>query len=143
MQPVHRSVPSKLLKLQHELERPPYNLWLGAKAVSLDETRRTVAISLGFRAELGYHPEEDIFHGGVLAALADIAGYASVAIWSTASTPTISLNVDYLAPARGPELIARASVRRLGRSISRSDIEILANEKLVALARGSFSMQER
>jgi uncharacterized protein (TIGR00369 family) len=132
----------RLTDIQRELERPPFNKWLGAIAVSADETIKSIVVSVQHRRELDFGPAGDIFHGGVIAAIADVVGYASVAIWSCGPTPTIALQVEYLAPARGPELIVKAGIRRLGRVISRSDIEFYASGKLVALARASFSMPD-
>jgi len=133
---------TRLMDVQNELERPPFNRWLGAKAVSVDPKSRAIIVSVQHRRELGFSAANDIFHGGVIAAIADIVGYASVAIWSCGSTPTIALHVEYLAPARGPELIVKATIRRLGRRISRSDIEFQTSDKVVALARASFSMPD-
>lgn len=132
-------VPSPLERLRKEMERPPFNSWLSPVAVAADEARREVTMSLAYRPEFSYHPTEAIFHGGVLAALIDIAGYAAIAVWHGRPTPTIGLQVEYLAPARGGTVEARGMLRRLGRSIGRADIELTCGGKLVALGRGTFS----
>lgn len=129
-----------MLRLRGELERPPFNRWLAIEA--LDASADGIAIRLPYRAEFSYHPAEAFFHGGVIASLIDVAGYAAIAILSSAPTPTVSLAIDYLAPATGPELIARARLRRMGRSLSRVDIDIFAGTRMVALGRGIFSTRE-
>jgi acyl-coenzyme A thioesterase PaaI-like protein len=72
----------------------------------------------------------------------DIAGYATVAIWHEAPTPTTALHVEYLRPAVGNELLARGILRRMGRTIARADIEVSAADTLVALGRATYSTFE-
>lgn len=134
-----RSGVSSIVRLQHELERAPFNKWLGAQAQDVDEDRRIMTICVPYRPEFSYHPQLPVFHGGVLAAIIDIAGYAAVAIWNSGATPTASLQVEYLAPAAGGEIIASGILRRLGRTLSRADVELSVNGHLVALGRGTFA----
>jgi len=128
-----------LERLGEELRRPPFNRWVQARPVEVDTAKREITIAVPYRPELSYDPGRPIFHGGVIATVADIAGYAVVAVWHGGSTPTISLQIDYLAPAEGAELQARAILRKLGRSVSRADIEVMTGNRLVALGRGMFS----
>jgi uncharacterized protein (TIGR00369 family) len=126
-------------RLREEMDRPPFNRWLAPRIVGVDAEARTVALSLPFRAEFSFHPTEPCFHGGVIAALADAAGHAAVAVFHGKPTPTITLQVDFLATARGDALHARGMLRKLGRSVSRADVELDCACKLVALARVTFS----
>lgn len=130
-------------RLQEELDRPPFNRWLAFAAVGVDEQEKSIEIRLPYRPEFSHHPTEAIFHGGVLAAVADVAGHAAVAVFHGRPTPTITLQIDYLAPAAGTAVHARALLRKLGRSISRADVELRCGDRLVAIARGSFSTQDR
>lgn len=132
---------SPLQRLAEELTRPPFNSWLGATALGIGDDG-SVEIALPFRPELGLHPTEPIYHGGILAALIDIAGYAAVAIRHRGFNPTVSLHVDYLSPAIGQRLVARASLRKAGRTLSRVDVDVTAEGRLVAIGRGTFSMKE-
>jgi uncharacterized protein (TIGR00369 family) len=126
-------------RLREEMDRPPFNRWLAPRIIGVDAEARTVALSLPFRAEFSFHPTEPCFHGGVIAALADAAGHAAVAVFHGKPTPTITLQVDFLATAKGDALHARGMLRKLGRSVSRADVELHCAGKLVALARGTFS----
>lgn len=130
-------------RLQEELDRPPFNRWLAAVPVAVDSEKRTIEIRLPYRPEFSHHPAQNVFHGGVLSALADVAGHAAVAVFHGSPTPTITLQIDYLAPAMGDAVLARGLLRKLGRNLSRADVELRCGEKLVAIARGSFSTQER
>jgi uncharacterized protein (TIGR00369 family) len=70
----------------------------------------------------------DVVHGGAIASLIDTAGMA--AAWSDDAEPeqlagaTVSLHADYLAAARGKDLLATATVARRGRSLSFVDVRV-------------------
>jgi uncharacterized protein (TIGR00369 family) len=64
-------------------------------------------------------------HGGAIAALADFA--ACAAVWTmpvTRRSATISMTVNYTAPAVQTDLVARAQVRRHGRRVASIAVEI-------------------
>jgi len=129
----------RLAMLRQQIDGPPFHHWLKPVAMEVDEESQSVVVTLGFRPELGHTDGAPIFHGGVIAALADITGHATVAVWRGTVTPTITLTVDYLASATGDTLVARGSLRKIGRSLGRADIELRAGDRIVALARGTFS----
>jgi uncharacterized protein (TIGR00369 family) len=129
-----------MTRLKVELHRPPMNRWIGVEAVVVSSADNSLTVRLPFRPELGYAEGRNIFHGGAIAALSDIAGYAVVAVAGEGPTPTVTLSLDYVAPAAGEELVAVARLRKRGRSLGRADVEIYAANKLVALARGTFSV---
>jgi uncharacterized protein (TIGR00369 family) len=126
-------------RLIGELARPPFHGWLKPTAVSVDVERREIEISVTYRPELSHDSDAGFFHGGVVAAVVDITGYAAVAIWQDIATPTMALHVEYLRPARGDELRARGILRRMGRAVARVDVEVSAAGSLVALGRASYS----
>ena len=126
-------------RLISELARPPFHGWLKPTAVSVDVEHRQIEISVTYRPELSHDFHAGIFHGGVIAALVDITGYAAVAIWHDIATPTMALHVEYLRPAVGDELRARGMLRRMGRAVARVDVEVSAAGSLVALGRASYS----
>ena len=128
---------SLIPRLEEELTRPPFNAWLGLRALSAEDGQ--VQIALPFRPELVGGTDPEFVHGGILASLADIARHAVAAVSLGQPAPTIALSVDYLRAAPAVELTATAMLRRLGRSVVRVDVEIHAGERLVALARGSFN----
>jgi uncharacterized protein (TIGR00369 family) len=83
----------------------------------------------------------DTVHGGAIASLIDTAGTA--AAWSDDEVPeslsgaTVSMNVDYVAAARGQELRAEASVVKRGRSLSFIDVGVTEPDGRM-VARGSL-----
>lgn len=91
---------------------------------------------------LPYRPElatmGDVVHGGAIATLIDTSAMA--AAWAGAEVPerlrgaTVSLSVDYLAPADGQDLVATAQVVRRGRRLVNVRVEVAAEGSPVAIA---------
>ena len=98
------------------------HLGLRLESIGTDEA----ALVLPFRPELA--TMDDVVHGGAIAALIDTAGMA--ASWAADEEPesltgsTVTMNVNYLAAARGQDLIAHAVVVRRGRSLVFSEIKV-------------------
>jgi len=106
---------------------------------------RIIAVQPG-RAEVALSRRDDLlqffghFHGGVITALADQA--AGIAV--TSSLPkgrigvTVELKVNFLEPASGSELVARAKTLKMSGSIGVATVEIFskdgASETLCAFA---------
>lgn len=129
-----------LARLRREMERPPFHQVLRPQAIEADPDNGTVTIALDYRDELARAPDEKAFHGGVIATLIDLAGHAAVAVKIGKMAPTIDLRIDYLRPADGGTLTARARLLKLGRSVARVDIDITdAQGRLIAVGRGSYS----
>jgi uncharacterized protein (TIGR00369 family) len=129
----------QLARLRTEMERPPYHAVLRPQPVAV-ETDSTVIIRLPYRPEFRRAPDEPGYHGGVIAALIDLAGHAAVAILVGRMVPTVDLRIDYLRAAPGTDLIARGKVLRAGRSIARADVEISDEaNNLIAVGRGTYS----
>lgn len=82
--------------LAGNISRPPLHQWLKPELVSIDAQTGAVTLRLPFRAEFRRDPERPEWHGGIIAALADMAGHAVVAAKLQHSVPTIDLRVDYL-----------------------------------------------
>ena len=71
------------------------------------------------------------FHGGVISGLADLAGGGAI---TTALPPgraviTISLHVNFLAPARGERLVAKGSLVKVGSTVGVASIEVLTIDR--------------
>ncbi len=62
---------------------------------------------------------------------------------SDAAFPTVNFRVDYFRPAIDTALTAVARVRRLGRSIGVSDVDVYDDKgALIAIGRATYSTQE-
>jgi acyl-coenzyme A thioesterase PaaI-like protein len=98
--------------VQTTFDRSPFIGWLGLKVVSLDHDRREI----------------------------DIAGDFAIGMLVGGGVPTMNFRTDYLRPAIGEAITAKARVRRAGKTTAIVDIEVIDDqEKLVALGRGAYS----
>ena len=98
------------------------HLGMRLEAIGTDEA----TLVLPYREELA--TQDDIVHGGAIAALIDTAGMA--ACWASDEVPetfsgsTVTLNVSYLTAARGQDLTAHATVTRRGRNMVFSEVRV-------------------
>ena len=128
--------------VRDNLARPPFHHWLRPELVSADADG-SVVVRLALRDDLRRDPERPDIHGGVIAALIDIAGHHAMMARLGYAVPTVDLRVDYLRMAAGKELRAEASILKLGRTMSVVDIRVLDDGgRLVAAGRGSFLSRE-
>jgi uncharacterized protein (TIGR00369 family) len=129
-----------LARLRHELTHPPFHSVLAPEPVSVDPEAGTVVVRLPFNPILRRAHDCDDIHGGVLAALIDIAAHAAVAVQIGRMAPTVDLRIDFLRPAPGVDLYATARTLRVGRAIARVDVEISGRDTpVLAVGRGTFS----
>jgi uncharacterized protein (TIGR00369 family) len=129
-----------MARLRTEMERPPYHAVLRPQPVAVDAESGTVTIRLPYREEFRRAPDAPGYHGGVIAALIDLAGHAAVAVTVGRMVPTIDLRIDFLRVPAGGDLTARGKLLRAGRSIARADVEILDDtNNVVAVGRGTYS----
>lgn len=97
---------------------------LGIELAKLEPDR--AELRLPFKDEVA--TMGDVVHGGAIASLIDTAGMA--AAWADDVEPealagaTVSLTVDYVAAARGQDLLATATVDRRGRSLAFTDVRV-------------------
>lgn len=82
-----------------------------------------------------------VVHGGVVAALADTAGFFAAASLAGASLATVEFKINLLAPVRADTLLSRASVVHRGRRLLVCQMNVVgADEAAVALAQGTYSI---
>lgn len=111
---------------------------LGIELRSLEQDR--AELFLPYRPELA--TMGDVVHGGAIATLIDTTGTA--AAWADDTEPkdmggaTVSMTVDYLAAARGGDLLATGSVLRRGRSICFCDVVVSEPPGERIVARGTL-----
>lgn len=95
-----------------------------------------VQILLPFREELAQH--HGFLAAAVLTAIADVAcGYAAMSLMPAGtSVLTVEYKVNFVAPAQGERMVARARVVRPGRTVTTCSADVFAmtgvEEKLVA-----------
>ena len=123
----------------HQLMRmPAYHRWLGVELVRAGDGE--VEVRLPYREEFLGDDAGTNIHGGIIAALADIAACFAVISAVGRDVPTLDIRLDYLRLAPpGQALIATASTVKAGRTIGLADVEIRTDSgRVVAVARATF-----
>lgn len=115
--------------------RPGYTSAVGMRVVFVEPGR--VHLALDRRADLLQF--SGFFHGGVITGLADHAAGGAVTTLMPAGRigVTVDLHINFLAPADGDSIVARAEAVRSGKSISVARVEVATmhgeEERLCAL----------
>lgn len=130
-------MPSRLEIMREFVPASPLVRHLGIELRALERDRAELALPFDERLVT----LADVVHGGAIASLIDTAGMA--ATWADPDVEpedvagaTVSMNVDYIAAARGKELRAVATVVRRGRSLCFTEVTVSEPDGRV-VARGS------
>jgi uncharacterized protein (TIGR00369 family) len=124
-------------RVQELVTRGPFHRWLGLKVVAVHD--EGIELTATWREEWVVNPDRGYTHGGVLAALVDLAADWAMVKKLGRGVPTIDLRVDYHAAAMPGDLVARGKVVRLGGQFSTAEAHIYdSNGKLVASGRGTY-----
>jgi uncharacterized protein (TIGR00369 family) len=102
--------------------RPGYTSAVGTRVVAATPGR--VEMALGRRPDLVQ--ANGFFHGGVITGIADHAAGAAVttALPEGQFAVTVSLQINFLAPANGDTLIARARAVQAGRTFGVAQVDV-------------------
>ncbi|HXE71383.1 MAG TPA: hotdog fold thioesterase [Candidatus Nitrosotenuis sp.] len=121
-----------------------FNAYLGMVVESLDRGRAT--LRLPYRPEFLGDPCRPALHGGVISALLDTCGGLAVLsqLAPGSRCSTVDLRVDYLRPGAPRDLVARASVLRLGNRVAVCNIQAFQDdsEDPVADGKGVYSVRQ-
>ncbi len=132
-----KPMPLTVEQLQERLARAPYHRWLGGKAEEVGEG--TVTIRATWREEWIVNPDRRYTHGGILAALVDLAADWALGAQLGRGLPTIDMRVDYHRVALPGDLICKGKVVRQGGQFSVAEAEIYDTDgKLCASGRGVY-----
>ena len=120
------------------LSRQPFSRLLGAELVALEPGRCELAVAL--RAEL--KQQDGFAHGGVVSYLADNALTYAGGTAMGVPVATSEYKINYVRPAIGERLVARARATHVSRSQAVCQCEVYAigasSEKLCAIAQGTI-----
>jgi uncharacterized protein (TIGR00369 family) len=124
-------------KLQELITRGPFNRWLNFTVVKAGDDG--IQLKAGWREEWVVNPERRYTHGGILAAIVDVAADYAIAARLGRPVPTIDLRVDYHKAAMPGDITAEARVVRLGSQYSTAEAYLYdAEGALVASGRGTY-----
>jgi len=123
--------------LEQRLAVGPFNRWLGFKVLKMDESG--LELKATWREEWVVNPDRRYTHGGILAAIIDVAADYAIAVQVGRPVPTIDIRVDYHKAAMPGNLIAKARIVRSGGQYSTAEAYVYDSEgALVASGRGTY-----
>jgi uncharacterized protein (TIGR00369 family) len=118
------SLPAGAALMREFLAHSPFVGHLGMRLEAIHPD--AVRISMPYRPELA--TVGDLVHGGAITSLVDTsamaAAWSAVEVGQAPRGTTVGLTVDFVAPARGAELTADATVRRRGRQLCFCDVDV-------------------
>ena len=131
--------PSTFEFVRDNIAATPFHQWLLPELLAVDEAAGSVTIRLPIRPEFARLPGRPELHGAIVAAMVDITGHAAIAAKVRHAVATVDMRVDYLRLAGGSELLAVATVIKIGRTIGVVDVRINDDQKrLVAVGRAAY-----
>jgi uncharacterized protein (TIGR00369 family) len=126
-----------LEQVQALITRAPFHQWLGLTVLAV--TDNSIEIKATWREEWVVNPDRRYTHGGILAALIDLAADFAMIKQTGRGVPTIDMRVDYHRAAMPGDLIARGKVIRMGSQFSTAEAELIDKDgKVVASGRGTY-----
>jgi uncharacterized protein (TIGR00369 family) len=126
-----------LEQVQALVTRAPFHQWLGLTVVAV--TDDSIEIQAKWREEWVVNTEHGYTHGGVLAALIDLAADWAMVKQTGRGVPTIDLRVDYHRPTIRSDLVAHGKIVRAGGQFATAEARILDRDgKLIASGRGTY-----
>jgi len=129
--------PIGIEKLQQLITRGPFNQWLNFTVVKAADDG--IEIKAAWRDEWVVNPERRYTHGGILAAIIDVAADYAIAAKVGRPVPTIDLRVDYHKAAMPGDITARGRVVRMGSQYSTAEAYLYDSDgALIASGRGTY-----
>ena len=124
-------------RVQTMITRAPYHQWLGLKVSAIHEDG--IELTATWREEWVVNPERRYTHGGVLAALIDLAADWAMIKKLGRPVPTIDLRVDFHSPAMPGDLKCRGKIVKVGNQFSSSESFVFdTSGTLLASGRGTY-----
>ena len=128
-------------KLQHLITRGPFNRWLNFTVLKAGD--EGVEMKAAWREEWVVNPDRRYTHGGILAAIIDVAADYAIAVKIGRPVPTIDLRVDYHKAALPGDITAKGRIVRLGGQYSTAEASLYDPEgALIASGRGTYFTAE-
>ncbi|HXJ01242.1 MAG TPA: PaaI family thioesterase [Micropepsaceae bacterium] len=124
-------------KVQALITRAPFHQWLGLEVQAL--TDDGIELKAKWREEWVVNPDRRYTHGGILAALVDLAADWALVKKTGRGVPTIDMRIDYHAAAMPGDLIVKGRVVKAGGQFSTAEAHVYDEAgKLLASGRGTY-----
>jgi len=126
-----------LEQVQALVARAPFHQWLGIEVLAVGDD--SIELKATWRQEWVVNKERGYTHGGVLAALIDLAADWAMVRQTGRGVPTIDLRVDYHRPAMPGDLVVHGKVIRGGAQFATAEAQVFDRDhKLIASGRGTY-----
>ena len=123
--------------MQQRITRGPFNQWLNFTVLKIDADG--IELKAAWREEWVVNADRRYTHGGILAAIIDVAADYAIAAQLGRPVPTIDIRIDYHKAAMPGDLVAKAKVVRSGSQYSTAEAYLYDKEgALVASGRGTY-----
>ena len=127
-------------EVQERLDSSPFIKFSGLTVVSLDHDKGEITMRAPMRPEFERGAGSKQWHGGPIASMIDTVGDYALIMLLGRGLPTVNFRVDYLRPAVDTALTVVATVRRNGRSVGISDVEVFDDRgTLLAIGRATYA----
>lgn len=124
-------------QVQALITRAPFHQWLGLTVLKVSDDG--IEIKATWREEWVVNVERRYTHGGILAALIDLAADWAMVRQTGRGVPTIDMRVDYHRAAMPGDLVARGKVIRFGGQFATAEAAIVdLDGRLIATGRGTY-----
>lgn len=126
-----------LEQVQALITRAPFHQWLGLTVLAVGDD--SIEIKAKWREEWVVNVERRYTHGGILAALVDLAADFALIKQTGRGVPTIDMRIDYHRVAMPGDLIMRGKVVRAGSQFATAEAHIFdLDGKLICSGRGTY-----
>ena len=128
-------------KVQQLITRGPFHQWLGLQVLKVEQD--LIEVKATWREEWIVNPDKRYTHGGILAALVDLAADWALFSRTGRGVPTLDMRIDYHRPALPGDLTARGRVIKWGSQFSVAEGQVLDKDgALLASGRGLYFTAE-
>ncbi len=128
-------------KVQQLITRGAFHRWLGLQVLKVEQD--LIEVRATWREEWIVNPDKRYTHGGILAALVDLAADWALFSRTGRGVPTLDMRIDYHRAAMPGDLIARGRVIKWGSQFSVAEGQVLDKDgALLASGRGLYFTAE-
>ena len=128
-------------KVQQLITRGPFHRWLGLQVLKVEQD--LIEVRATWREEWIVNPDKRYTHGGILAALVDLAADWALFSRTGRGVPTLDMRIDYHRAALPGDLTARGRVIKWGSQFSVAEGQVLDKDgALLASGRGLYFTAE-
>jgi uncharacterized protein (TIGR00369 family) len=123
--------------VQQLITRGPFHRWLGLQVLKVEQD--LIEVKATWREEWIVNPDKRYTHGGILAALVDLAADWALFSRTGRGVPTLDMRIDYHRAALPGDLTARGRVIKWGGQFSVAEGQVLDEDgALLASGRGLY-----